>query len=489
MFPPGAILRDKVSSVRVGEPLALFIASLTVRLIVWYVVKDSPPLYDEASYLERADGVRDALRSLRHGSLSFDGALLRAYGEGIWPPVHPFVLGVSKFLSDSVPVARLTSVLVSSATTPCVYVFTHAITDRRAARLAALVHVALPEFVAYSHLLWTESLTCLWLALGLVLLRPHTNPRVSRIVLAGVCLGLSVLTRAAVFPVVVAIVAWRALLGPTRRLRLLVTVAIPVALLPGIWAVTLTLQEGRPAVFSTRSGFNLLLGNNPWVPDGLGSSWGCPDIHSRLEEEVQKYVEQQDPSVDDDVAAQRLAVANVRSEPGTFFRRALTRGWLLWTADFFAVRHAARLLYPSMPPWVLGTLWMAFILSFSAVLSAATIGLVDRGCRRETRALVLLTMLLGSLGPMFTIGVPRFHIPMLLMLLPAAGHGLTVIWNRRRTPRVWALVLALVAATTSASALAVPRVARYWITPSVHYAPLFERISAVGDYEQSYLAE
>src|SRR5438128_1210689 len=87
------------------------LGSLCVRLVAWgwAVSAGTRPTFDEPFYFERAQGYADLLA--RRGPPGEAWRL--AYGHGIWPPLHPFLLGVASLIGPNpLASARLLGVLI-----------------------------------------------------------------------------------------------------------------------------------------------------------------------------------------------------------------------------------------------------------------------------------------------------------------------------------------------------------------------------------------
>jgi len=191
---------------------ALFLLSLVVRLAVWAPVvhSDTLPLYDETSYLRRALAYERLAKSYLGGGIFWAEPSAadaeQAYFRGVWPPLHPLLIGlVFGVVGRSLALARLVVVLQSAATTCVVFALTSRLATRRAALVAAGIHIVYPSFLAYSHLLWSETTYILACLGGLYLaVRTVEEERAKRqvlfAVLSGACLGLAGLARAAVLP-------------------------------------------------------------------------------------------------------------------------------------------------------------------------------------------------------------------------------------------------------------------------------------------------
>jgi 4-amino-4-deoxy-L-arabinose transferase-like glycosyltransferase len=455
-------------------PALLFLASLLLRLLfLWPVVAAGvPPLYDENDYLERAVAWRGILGTVAAAERPAPGLVTIAYGEGRWPPLHPMLLALGLLLPGAgAGSARLMVVLISAATTPLVYLLACRLTGERAARAAALLHLAYPAFVAYSHYLWSES-TYVLVLLVAVLATVHSEAAATRrgrtwwAVAAGLCLGAAALTRAGALPVLAVPPAWLchrlARRGERPVVALVVLLCTIAVSLP--YLVTLRAREGRWVPLSTMTGYNAALGNNPWVPAGYGSCWGMEPCKARL----LTALEQRAALVGGDwkSAAAGFAIEQIAARPATFLRRAAERFRMLWAPEFFAVRHLARGLYPPLPRAAALATIGAIVGAHLFIGFAGLAGLLGwKTAPPEGRALrpglLLVLVLAGSLPPVATFAIPRLHLPLLALLLPAAGHGIELARARQLPPARRLVPAWLAFALLSASAL--PLIARGYL--------------------------
>ena len=96
--------------------------------------------------------------------------------------------------------ARIMMVLVSSLTTPLVYILARKISSDKVAFYASLVHIFYPSFLAYSHYLWSETPFIFLLLLSIYLLillieAQYSLQKLSLAALCGLVIGLGTLTR------------------------------------------------------------------------------------------------------------------------------------------------------------------------------------------------------------------------------------------------------------------------------------------------------
>lgn len=419
--------------------------SLLVRLLAWWPVVQTgvAPLYDECTYLSRAVAYGNVLRAWLHGRPSEPADWDRAYHNGGWPPLHPLLIGI--FFAPAGPnlaLARFVVLLQSAATTGVVFALTRRLCGRRAAACAAGLHALHPSFVAYSHLLWSETTYILVLTISLyfALLTVETARSGSRILAAaacGACLGLAGLTRAAALPLIAAIPLWIAWRANSRPRRLAKTIACSTVCLLCLapWLLCLYQREGRLLPLSTAAGYNLYLGNNPWSLE--------VQARGQARAALQEYMNAHD--VDRDQAARALALRHIRDDFAAFLYRCWSHARALFVPDWYVLRHLLYASYPPMPNGVAMGVIVVFSLAFAAFVTVALLGLYRGESAPNLRGLTLICLCAGILPHVLTIANSRMTLPLLALSLPAAGAGLSLLHERHMRRAAIILAPALLA--------------------------------------------
>jgi hypothetical protein len=433
---------------------------------------DLAPLWDEGEYLGRGRAISTILESLTSFEAPSDQAFDRAYGRGVWPPGHPVLLGIAfSLFGESVVTARLVVVLLSALTTGLVYLLTLSLAGRPAALWAASLHLIHPSLLAFSHYLWSETTFIFLLLLTVLALIRSADTALNQrgvlwTLLAGLCLGLAALTRAAALPLLVVIPGWmvaasRGSRSAWARAGLLLALVLLV-ISPWQWA--LQKREGQFVPLSSAAPYNLVLGNSPW-PGERG-----PALEGRIEEKAREI------GTTTSKAARAIAVGEIRSDPGGFAGRCLQRFRTLWGLDTFVLRHTLMVIYPPAPGFVV---WWLLCALLSALL--ITTGLVGAGIaagRLGSRQLLLLIMVVAlAIPPTLTFSNSRMGLPLLALLLPIAGVGTVALLRLSTRGRlmVGGLVLAV-----AVSALTLPSPdALVWPGASSHYRTSMGQIDRV----------
>jgi hypothetical protein len=356
--------------------------------------------------------------------------------------LHPLLIGVAfAIFEPSVALARLIVAIQSALTTCVVYALTRRLADDRSALFAALLHVIYPSFIAFSHLIWSETtymLTCL--AALYCVVRVADGERVQRqlawALLAGVLLGLAGLTRAAALPTVIVLPLWL-LWRIRRRRRLLLPLALLgatiVTILP--WESTLWKRERQFKLLTTKSGYYLYEGNNPWGQQNRAKR----EMRAALDEYMQTH------NVSRDDAGRALALEYIRGDFGGFLLRGVQRLRALVVPDWYVLRHLIYAAYPAMPMALAFVLMASLIVSFVLLLACIVYGLwAGRACLHH-RSLLIASVLFSMAPSFLTLAFSRLTLPLLAILLPVAGVGLSRLVKRRAWRRgAIALVATLV---------------------------------------------
>jgi 4-amino-4-deoxy-L-arabinose transferase-like glycosyltransferase len=471
----------------------LFFGSLVVRLAfcVPVVRGPTPVIWDEYEYFERAVGFRNILSGLLRGSLPSSEDLAQAYAS-LWPPMQALVLSLG-FLAfgSNLAVGRLMMVTLSAATTPLVYLVTSRLSDRRAALAASVVFAIYPSFIHYSHQLLSETtyIFLFFLALYAAMVTVEAAQMCRQVCLAvvtGCLLGLCTLTRAAgllLSPAVALWTGWRSAKAGRILLPAVILISTAVALLP--WEVVLYAVEGRFVAVTTSGDLNLYLANNPWLPEGYGS-WGTA-VGASVRQAASEYSQQH--GVGFYQACRALALQEITQHPVAFFVRGLYKLRATWSADFPLLRRILTMVYPPMREELAGLVWVVTACSLFALLALAAWGLWVPAPALRYRVLILAIVLAGTAPSFVTIGQPRFSVPLLAALLPAAGHGMAHLkWFTDRGSRLRAGAGLLSVALISAFIYTGFPMEYRKIEPSSHYLNLarqldrwFHHQAVVGD--------
>jgi hypothetical protein len=245
MEPPARGFRHPMRADAAPKSLLLFAVAVVVRLA--YIVAARPAF--DSVYWTLASSL------LHDGSLSVDGKIATDY-----EPLYPIFLAASRLLllDSSLAVQMLQAVVASIG---AVYLFrlAEALTGRRRIATGAAALFALdPLLVRHSAAPADPALaTTLLIAFTYYFV---TGGTAARMAIAGVSVGLVVLTRSMTLPLAAMSTALL-LFERRRRLALALSAAAFVVLLPFL----VRNQSLTGSLWPTRSGLNLYIGNSPYT--------------------------------------------------------------------------------------------------------------------------------------------------------------------------------------------------------------------------------
>lgn len=397
------------------------------------------PLYDEAGYYEQALGFAGIWSAALRGEPPPPEGRRHAYRGGVWPPGHPAVLGLALAPGrPSVPRARLVVLILSVLTTPIVWNVTRRLAGGAAALAAAGGHALYPGFVAFAHLLWSETtfilgaLAVVWAALALRgAARPA--PRLAAAALLGVAVGACVLVRVAALPWLLLAPLWPLLALP-RASRGRVSAALLVAGLSlaavAPWQLALARAEGGFVLLSTAGGYNLLL--------GAGADAEKPEVRAAVAARARET------GTNRDAAARDLAWEQIRRDPGAYLAACVRRASSLWQGDQILFRHLLRAVYPPRSEGVAGALIAATLAAEALLLATAAWGVARWPRPARAEAILLLAAMASLLAPaVLTVANSRMALPALALALPFAGHGVVRLAGGPARGRALAVLVAV----------------------------------------------
>ncbi len=442
------------------RPVVVVVAALLMRAVYNLALHPDghPPwsfIIDEREYFAAAHVLAEG-----RGFSFFDTALW------VRPPLYVALLGAIMLVAGTgyLPVLLVQSALSAATLLPIGWLARN-IAGHRAALWTVVLGALYLPFTLFAGLLLSETLFLFLFVLALAaLLRTrqllaqavpdqHSERPSARVrqrlhlyawaVLAGALLGLGVLTRAnalAFVPLSVLWLVWgagrsRGAAGQTDdaagygkrgglRLRTsvatasLVLAACIAALLP--WVLRNYRAYGV-ATIDTTAGYNLWLG-----------SVGVRD-EQRLQADLR--------AIPDHAGRQAFALAhaweNIAADPARFIARGVKEMLDLWRPLFSAEeRQVAGYTLGRVPAWHLAALLAFDDLLYTAILLLALAGMV-LWPPHPFKWLTLLWVLVWVGMAFVFFAVTRFRLPVVAVLLPWAGVGVSMLSTRWKMARVW----------------------------------------------------
>jgi hypothetical protein len=423
--------------------LAVLATSLLLKLALLVPAHSTEPFFDALDYVAAALGlVRDgAFNSLRApGYPAFMAAVLWV-GRLVGLPLPqgtallPADAGVNGF-----DLVRLVQVLVSTATVVLLYRVAREFFDRRAAVAAAAVIAFYPNLVAYSHLLWTETLFMFLVLWGLLLaIRTSGSRSAATAVGCGLVLGVSALTRQIGLVVVVVVAVWvildvmtnhqgirmtwpspteRREFGGAARLSAAIVIAAALTVLP--WTARNFVQHGEVVLISASGGVGLLFGA---TDDPMGEIRAMNDPDLRFD------------GLKRDRRCGERAREIIAADPAGWVARCLTHNIPSLFQPVFdgLITHllAPNKGYGVLPAWLVRTLLILLLAAYAVLAVTAIAGAWLAGERRYT--LLFVGLMVAYLAAHTTIlGVTRHRLPLEILAAVFAGFTLTRTWAELR---------------------------------------------------------
>ena len=403
----------------------LFAFSLAIRLAFLFVFR--PPF--ESTYWNLSTGL------LQHGSLAIDGKAITDF-----EPLYPLFLAVARWLSrDHMLIVQVIQSLVASLGSIYAYRLAQALTGRAsvgaiAALLYALDPLLIRHAVAPSDLLLA---TTLLVAFAYYFVSGTTRARRA---LAGVTLGLLILTRMMTLP----LAALAVVVGVSeRRFQLALTLAASVLVLVLPFLGRNLSVNGTP--WPTRSGVNLYVGNSPHaaalMPDHDLDILEV-DADALIDRELAGFSGSES---EHDRAADALltksAFAYMSEDPLRTLRQKALNGLYFFSprlVPLYTSTVETRVVLdpsgrvvvenPGRRPRIEA---MAYTTFYAPVLVAALFGIFLR--RRDLRRDAILWCITATFVAVHVLYFPatRYRAPMEFVLLFYAAVALQFIWDRR----------------------------------------------------------
>jgi 4-amino-4-deoxy-L-arabinose transferase-like glycosyltransferase len=293
--------------------------------------------------------------------------------------------------------------------------------DRRTGLLAGAVAAIYPTFVAYSHLLWAETLFALLITGALAGLVWMERRRVGWPALAvGALFGAAALTREIALPVAVAAAFWAVLTAEASERR--------AAALRAALVLLVTASVVLPWVLRNQAelGRILPISSVGWVAIGEGNSlagreWLRPAAPGRSEfrREVNAVTGEMERA---DFARRRALETIAEAQPTWIFSKLAHNVPLLLSPDVFHLYKLRNGSYGDVPDLTRRAIAVVTVLAYAAIACLGAIGIASaRGGNR--RLLVLLVF-----GCVLTLHVvananSRFRMPWMPLLIAFAAHA------------------------------------------------------------------
>jgi len=452
----------------------VLVGSLALELALALAFRDIAPRYDEVEFIE-------------FGRSIADGAAPVAWRA----PGYQWLVALGLLVAGGRTVGvRLVQVLLSVAGTYLVYRIGLRVAGERAGLAAAAFAAFYPSRVAFSHLLWSETLYGSLVLLAMERALAADDGRSGKHGLAcGAALGAAALTRSIGLALLAATLVWiasRPRDGRSMRLATAVAAGALVVVVP--WSVFASTRAGRLVVIDANSGFNLWSGNNAHIPDDLQGLWavGLP-LHNGLAPAAASPLPDdgwrgeaayrlREAGIDDDDGPEAdrwyrsRAMDEIAENPGRFAARVPRKLAALWAPDFFLARHLLRDWYGRTPPAVAAVLAVLAMAASIVPLVGGPVALAALGPSRF-RALTLWWVGAYVVVHAIVYGHSRMHQPLVAILALAVA---ALVYGRdpaiRRTRRIAARGAPWIALVLAGWIWVAPVVVGLYIMPGPRHA-------------------
>ncbi|MCK6568307.1 MAG: hypothetical protein DCC59_12805 [Chloroflexi bacterium] len=301
----------------------------------------------------------------------------------------------------------------------------------KTSRLSAWIVACYPMLLVYPLGLGTENLFfILLLSSFLFLLKSLARPSAFRLLLSGLLLALTALTRSVILPF--AFLAFGALFFRHRKRAFLFIFAFLLAISP--WIVRNSLLHGKPTGIETSLGYNLYLG---YHPAGNGSFVFGPslDLLAIMDDSER------------DLVGTRKALEFIRAEPERLIPLALNRlGFFFGLEKRVLMYFYSNNLLGYMPLPLLLFLSAVLLLPFVFLSVISVIGFFALESSPQ-KALLGLLFLAYILPHVLILSEDRFHLALIPFFAILASHVLISIrekkmdWKIARPSTLFAVAL------------------------------------------------
>jgi 4-amino-4-deoxy-L-arabinose transferase-like glycosyltransferase len=411
--------------------LWILVAAAVVRLFFFYGLAELDLRVDEVQYQEIAVNLVEGRGFVLDDRLTS------------WrPPFYPFALAALYTLVGTTDptVARVAQAILSLLNCVLVYALGRRLFGATVGLGAAAIFAFYPSFLFYNNHILTEVLFTFLLTLtGYCFVAYLAGGRASLLAATGVVLGLTVLTRDTVWPLlgVMVLLAWYGR-RPGFRTWVAHSAVLVVSFLVVVtpWAVRNTRVQGTPMFISPLPGIAFFAGNyehtpldRPWHYHTFKRDhrWRGMFPQGLTEGEQQKF-------------AFRKGLEFVKANPGLTLRRAVVKAANLWGLERSVVGVLVGGRYGLQGRAAIMSVTAAILAVHVLVILAGMTGLcfalAKAGPAMPFHLLFVASLALFTLAHAAAYGHPRYLLPFTVFFSAYAAYAWTIrheIWERRRS--------------------------------------------------------
>jgi 4-amino-4-deoxy-L-arabinose transferase-like glycosyltransferase len=413
---------------RTAVILCGFVVVAVIVRLAWtlWTAPTTPHLTDPQYYhaaavsLARGDGY----------SIEFvgdDGFLPGTEATALWPPGYSTYLAPWHWaFGDALAVARLANVMAGSLVVIPVFFIGKRLFDERAGWVAAGIAAVLPSLVFWTPVLMPETLFTLVFGSAFALLLQSAGSdgsvRMPVVAMLGVVLGLGTLLRGQMFVLLPVTAVWWLLLDVRiRRAAAAAGVIVLIfAAFLGAWTLRNAVMMDEPIVLATDSGYALRIGhadysvgryvvaNDLWT-DSRGTAF--PERELFFNDE-----------------GTRRAIEYASSHPARELALAGRKVMWLWRPDTDALDWSMSFGETPLTDGAEMPLRWLLAGTYFVLLGSAAVGFATT---RRSTSILIVTLIAGwtAMHVVF-FGEPRYHVPILAVLVPAAAAGMLRLAGR-----------------------------------------------------------
>lgn len=302
--------------------------------------------------------------------------------------------------------SKLFQAIVGASVAIPIYALTRRIASQNAARMATIFFVFDPTMIAFSAMLWPETLYTTVTAFVFWRTSLIERGQFVRPVVLGALTGVAMLLKPVigVFAALLAI-SWVRRFGWSQAIRLAVVFGVTTAVVIAPWVVRNQLRYGPAILLENEAPYNLWMGSHPGEPHEVYRGW------NRLP----------DPVTRSRVATER-SLAAIAEDPGEYVRRSAVRALNLWGLEWFVTRNLALEAWGNVSIETFERWFWGIQLAWIALLLCAAAGLRTTWCDSHMK-LLLSWMAVFTLIAAGTVATTRFRMPFHALLAILAGVG------------------------------------------------------------------
>lgn len=405
-------------------------------------------------------------------------ALKIGHPTSMRPPLYPAFLSAVYFLTGGIHpnAVRVVQILLSLGIIWMTYILGKRIFDQKTALLASLIFSVYPSFLFFTHFLLTEVLFTLFLLIFVYFFlssldssrlekedyelnaqypMPSSGKKSSlSIFLAGLFLGLSALTRSAMYPFLVVAILFLLVFGHGsvgNKIRCSLLLFVGYALIIGPWTVRNYGLYKELVVVGTMGGLNLYMGNYEHTP--LNRAWAAVDLKG---DKTWYHGHEKTLRGMNEAQKQKWAAGKAREfiidHKLLTLKRSVIKAANFWGLERSVIGAIINGHWPQLERkfYLIGIACCIFS-SYILVGFGAVFGLLSNLKIDEHRIICIITIMIYLTGIHTVIfGHSRYHLPLVPMLSVFASWSLMQyksIWEQRGKWRMHLCALIIVLLT------------------------------------------